>query len=388
MNVLVLEDDPWLSELLVEVLKSIEPEVHVHCFDRTAQAMDYWSDHGADMILCDWVLPDMSGVELLRQVHASDHAPALVVITAKAERELVLTSRKLGVRHFITKPFDARELQRRLSEIIKSHQQGEADGDGEPAQPELPQAGSLSSFLEHTLQGELAVSLFDGAEQLEELLGLQAQDEVSPAELARRWVGQPVISAKLLTVANSQALRSGGGPLLSLQEAIMSIGVQNSISLSIAICMAGARLAHSPLLRERAREMEYKGEHLAAQVAALARGHNVNAGGLIAAAVLHRAGELAVLHATNRWCGQGGELDSVLLDEALKVFGPRFGNAVKVRWRIPFGLRALIGAVYVLPQGVVTREMLLMRIASLQSEEEEGSQRELERLKSRAGLSA
>lgn len=385
MNVIVLEDDPWLSELLVEVLKSIEPDVRVDCFDRTGPAMDHWEEHGAELILCDWVLPDMSGVELLRQVHASGHAPALVVITAKAERSLVLTSRQLGVRHFITKPFDAHDLQKRLGEIIAEHRQpdpapAEAAGDNT--------AGSLSGFLEFALQGELDVSLFDGAEQLEELLALRAQDEVSPADLARRWVGQPVISAKLLTVANSQALRAGGSPRISLQEAVISIGVQNSISLSIAICMAGARLVHSPLLRERAQDMERRGEQLAAQVAGIARGYNVNTGGLIAAAVLHRAGELAVLHATNRWCGQGGKLDQVLLDEALRAFGPRFGNAVKVRWRIPFGLRALIGAVYVLPQGVVTREMLLMRIAALQMEEGGGNPQELARLKSRAGLSA
>lgn len=73
------------------------------------------------LIVSDWNMPNMMGIDLLKAVRADDklkHIPFLMV-TAEAQKENVLAAAKAGVSNYIIKPFTADQLESKLSAIFK-----------------------------------------------------------------------------------------------------------------------------------------------------------------------------------------------------------------------------------------------------------------------------
>ncbi len=74
-----------------------------------------------DMIICDWNMPNMTGIELLREVRADDslkETPFLMV-TAEANKENVIEAVKAGVSNYIVKPFTADTLSGKIDAVLK-----------------------------------------------------------------------------------------------------------------------------------------------------------------------------------------------------------------------------------------------------------------------------
>jgi len=68
-----------------------------------------------DVVLCDWNMPEMNGMELLRQVRSCDPDLLFYMITGQADRASVAEAKAFGVNGFIRKPFSADELSKKLS---------------------------------------------------------------------------------------------------------------------------------------------------------------------------------------------------------------------------------------------------------------------------------
>jgi two-component system chemotaxis response regulator CheY len=82
------------------------------------------------LIVSDWNMPNCMGIDLLRKVRADEkykHIPFLMV-TAEARKDNVLEAAKAGVSNYITKPFTAEELQKKIEMIIVKEQQKQAAG--------------------------------------------------------------------------------------------------------------------------------------------------------------------------------------------------------------------------------------------------------------------
>ncbi len=72
-------------------------------------------DKFIDLVLCDWNMPEMSGVELLRQIRSSDPDLLFMMITGEADRASVAEAKALGVNGYIKKPFSPGELRKKLN---------------------------------------------------------------------------------------------------------------------------------------------------------------------------------------------------------------------------------------------------------------------------------
>ena len=75
-----------------------------------------------------------------------------------------------------------------------------------------------------------------------------------------------------------------------------------------------------------------------------------------------RAGEMRSLQ---DWQEAGGELGNDDIEQALRRRAAGFGSALRIRWRLPFGLRELIAAYYALGSGVFSREALVALLDQL-----------------------
>ncbi|MCL5041788.1 MAG: hypothetical protein M1440_04845 [Gammaproteobacteria bacterium] len=86
-----------------------------------------------------------------------------------------------------------------------------------------------------------------------------------------------------------------------------------------------------------------------------------------AAVSLCRIGELSVLCAMQNFINYGQHPDAAELPTLLGKHAPDYGNQLKIRLKLPFPLRQLIGALFVLPKTQVHKDQIIMHIAALET---------------------
>jgi two-component system chemotaxis response regulator CheY len=125
-NIVVIDDDINILEMVQLILEEvISGEVHV--FSDSKQALDYVKSDSMDnvsLVICDWLMPEVSGLEILAALRQSKpHCPFLM-LTANATKQLVLDAMRLGATDFSVKPLHTYELITKVERLI-------LDADGE-----------------------------------------------------------------------------------------------------------------------------------------------------------------------------------------------------------------------------------------------------------------
>ena len=72
-----------------------------------------------DLIICDWNMPNMTGVELLRQLRTVDPDMPFLMVTGRGDMESVVDAKSAGVTGYIRKPFSPKELEAKIRIIMK-----------------------------------------------------------------------------------------------------------------------------------------------------------------------------------------------------------------------------------------------------------------------------
>ena len=115
-TVLIIEDDEALRELLQFHLS--QAGFLTLDVDRATEA---WSQlERADVIVLDWMLPDMSGIDWLQRLRNSEHARLpVLMLTARASEIDKVTGLNAGADDYLVKPFSAAELVARLQALLR-----------------------------------------------------------------------------------------------------------------------------------------------------------------------------------------------------------------------------------------------------------------------------
>jgi sigma-B regulation protein RsbU (phosphoserine phosphatase) len=85
--------------------------------DNGAEALQLINEKNIQLVICDWVMPNMDGIELCEQLRSSNigHYIYLILLTGKKNKDDVVVSLKAGADDFMTKPINRHELKARLS---------------------------------------------------------------------------------------------------------------------------------------------------------------------------------------------------------------------------------------------------------------------------------
>jgi len=161
-KILVAEDDPLLREKLVEWLSATgEPVIAAADGE---EALRLVNEQHPQVIVSDWVMPKMDGVDLCRAVRAIPQSdiPHFIMLTAHGEKSRLLDAYTAGVDDFLAKPFDWEELLARVRCGIRSAKMREelhrkADG----SQALNAQLASLNSRLERLSITDELTGLFN-----------------------------------------------------------------------------------------------------------------------------------------------------------------------------------------------------------------------------------
>ncbi|WP_306260754.1 phosphate regulon transcriptional regulator PhoB [Pararhizobium sp. IMCC21322] len=118
-NILVVEDEESLSLLLRYNLES--EGYHVDVSDRGDEAELKLRENVPDLLLLDWMLPGLSGIELCRRVRARDETRNLPVImlTARGEETERIRGLSTGADDYVVKPFSVPELMARVKAMLR-----------------------------------------------------------------------------------------------------------------------------------------------------------------------------------------------------------------------------------------------------------------------------
>jgi two-component system, chemotaxis family, chemotaxis protein CheY len=120
LKILIVDDFSTMRRIVKNLLGDLG-------FTNTAEAEDgnsalaYLRSAPCEMVITDWNMPGMTGIDLLRAIRADaklKHLPVLMV-TAEAKREQIIEAAQAGVNGYIIKPFTAATLQEKLNKIFE-----------------------------------------------------------------------------------------------------------------------------------------------------------------------------------------------------------------------------------------------------------------------------
>jgi DNA-binding response OmpR family regulator len=117
-TILLVEDDPTLRSTLAFNLS--REGYRVHTADNGLTAVDLVDKHGADLdlIILDVMLPEMSGLQVLRHVR-QHHDVAVLMLSARGEEQDKIDGLELGADDYVVKPFALRELLARVRAAVR-----------------------------------------------------------------------------------------------------------------------------------------------------------------------------------------------------------------------------------------------------------------------------
>lgn len=120
-KVLVVEDDPNISQLIQIHLKDLDYDIQIHNNGR--KGFEEANSSQFDLIILDIMLPDMDGIAICQRLRALDNYTPILMITAKSEEIDKVIGLESGADDYITKPFKIREFIARVKAIMRRQDQ-------------------------------------------------------------------------------------------------------------------------------------------------------------------------------------------------------------------------------------------------------------------------
>ncbi|AQZ35992.1 histidine kinase [Pseudomonas sp. LPH1] len=357
VEVLIAEADPWTSNLLQQLVLDVCGDARVLQVSDGQAALARCKRRLPDLVIADGELPGLDGLELLRQLRRHPRTPALpfVLISGRLDASSVRAARPLAPSAYLAKPFNAESLRQRLRTLLPAPVAAVA-----ARQPLL--LSELRDYLDTVREeGQGAPLLSDVRNAVSQ--GLQAGEQ-DLGELEAVFGSDPQITA-LLIAAASTAAQHQGVPCHTLTQALQRLGVARTLNLVLGLALQRNAQLRDPRLAELAAHTWQQARRSAELARWLALELKLDAELCYTAGLLHNLGELALLRSLQDWQEAGGELSNEQIDDAMLRRSASFGSALRIRWRLPFGLRELIAALYGLGSGVFSREALVLNLTGL-----------------------
>ena len=119
MNILIVDDYKTMLRIIRNLLKQLGFNNVDEATDGS-MALQKLRDKDYGLVISDWNMEPMTGIQLLREVRADSKLKNLpfIMITAESKTENVVAAKEAGVNNYIVKPFNAATLKQKLSTIL------------------------------------------------------------------------------------------------------------------------------------------------------------------------------------------------------------------------------------------------------------------------------
>ncbi|MDW8002785.1 MAG: response regulator [Deltaproteobacteria bacterium] len=112
MKVLVVDDFATMRKIIKNVLKQLDIE-NVKEAENGKQALEILRSEKIDLIISDWIMPEMTGIEFLKACKSDENIKKIpfIMVTAEAQKSSVIEAIQSGVDNYIVKPFTPEKLK-------------------------------------------------------------------------------------------------------------------------------------------------------------------------------------------------------------------------------------------------------------------------------------
>ena len=119
MDILIVDDYKTMLRIIRNLLKQLGFENVDEATDGTA-ALRKIREWPYGLVISDWNMEPMTGIELLREVRADEKVKGtpFIMVTAESKTENVIAAKRAGVNNYIVKPFNAETLKRKMNAVI------------------------------------------------------------------------------------------------------------------------------------------------------------------------------------------------------------------------------------------------------------------------------
>jgi two-component system OmpR family response regulator len=115
-RILVVDDEPWVVQSVRSYLEAAHFEV-VAAYNGK-EAIAQFDAHSPDLIILDWMLPEMDGITVAQRLRQRSRVP-IIMLTARVDEEDRVAGLESGADDYVIKPFSARELEARVRAVLR-----------------------------------------------------------------------------------------------------------------------------------------------------------------------------------------------------------------------------------------------------------------------------
>ncbi len=120
-KVMVVDDSSVMRQIIKNNLKQLGFEQsNLLDAEDGEQALKIINEDEVDLVISDWNMPKMTGIDFLREVRADGALKELpfLMVTSEADKEKIMEAVQAGVNQYIVKPFNATQLEEKIKEIF------------------------------------------------------------------------------------------------------------------------------------------------------------------------------------------------------------------------------------------------------------------------------
>lgn len=123
LNVLVVDDAAFIRDLVKKAVRETYPGCEIHEAVDGRKAITVMGGKNINLVLCDWEMPEVSGIEVLQWMRADERYKTVpfMMITSRGERDHVVKAVEAGVSDYIGKPFTRENFAEKLTKLVWRH---------------------------------------------------------------------------------------------------------------------------------------------------------------------------------------------------------------------------------------------------------------------------
>jgi two-component system, chemotaxis family, chemotaxis protein CheY len=126
VSILVVEDNPQMAMMVKSILQTFG--IGTVIVSRNGEeGFDAFCKHNTDIIIADWMMKPVDGIRFTKAIRREARSPnpfvPIILMTGFSEKARVMEARDAGVTEFLVKPFEAKDLYKRIAQVIERPRQ-------------------------------------------------------------------------------------------------------------------------------------------------------------------------------------------------------------------------------------------------------------------------
>ncbi|UVM50394.1 MULTISPECIES: response regulator [unclassified Pseudomonas] len=208
ISVLVVDDASFIRDLVKKCLRNYFPGIRTEDAVNGKKAQAMLAKEAFDLVLCDWEMPEMSGLELLTWCREQDNLKSMpfVMVTSRGDKENVVQAIQAGVSGYVSKPFTNEQLLTKVKQAL--NKVGKLDTLMNSAPTKMNSAFGNDSL--SALTGGKAAVVAPSAAPVNPFAKPAAAAPAPAAAPARGLLNSPPVKAPAASVAASAGGRGQG----------------------------------------------------------------------------------------------------------------------------------------------------------------------------------